>query len=167
MTGIASTMVEVFIFARVDGVPHYLMLRRAANAYMPGVWQDVTGRLEEGENAEDAALREIREETGIVPTELWRVNHVSVFYAPRTHRIQCVPTFAVPSASAVEPKLSAEHDAWEWVDYAEALRRLLWSTSRRALEICQQEIAGVAEPNPWLRLIPPPILDMPPHEGPI
>ncbi len=167
MTDIASTMVEVFLFARVDDSARYLMLRRSPTAYMPGVWQGVTGRLEEGENAEDAALREIGEETAINPLELWRVNHVSVFYAPRSHRVQCVPTFAARCQPGVEPKLSAEHDAWEWVDFGEAARRLMWSTSRRALEVCQQEIAGVEEPNPWLRLIPPLELAMPLHEGPI
>jgi len=167
MTEIASMMVEVFIFARVDGAPRYLMLRRSPSAYMPGVWQGVTGRLEDGENAEDAALREIKEETGINPIELWRVNYVSVFYASRSHRVQCVPTFAARCEQTVEPKLSAEHDAWEWVDYTEASNCLMWSTSRRALQVCQQEIAGMEAPNPWLRLIPPPVLDMPLHEGPI
>lgn len=167
MTEIASSMVEVFLFARVDGAASYLMLKRSHTAYMPGVWQGVTGRLEDGENAEEAALREIGEETGISPTELWRVNHVSVFYAPQSHRVQCVPTFAARCQPGAKPKLSAEHDAWEWVDYDGASQRLMWSTSRRALEVCQAEIAGVEEPNLWLRLIPPPELAMPLHEGPI
>jgi len=64
MTDVASTMVEVFLFSRNERGPCYLLLKRAENVYMPGIWQGVTGRLEGTENAEEAAWREILEGDG-------------------------------------------------------------------------------------------------------
>lgn len=166
MSGLAATMVEVFIFCKAKEMARYLLLQRSSEDYLPSLWQGVTGRIERAETAINAALREVHEETGFNPKELWRVNHVSVFYAPRTDRIQCVPTFAVPMEDELVPKLSVEHEAWEWVGYEEAWERLPWSTSRKALEICHQEIANVNVPNHWLRLLPVPSVGKQVHEGP-
>src|SRR5690606_4956439 len=43
-----------------------LLLERADKS---GYWQSVTGSLEEGETPREAAIREVREETGLVATD--------------------------------------------------------------------------------------------------
>lgn len=54
----------------------YLFVRRAPGRPAPGYWTPVTGKLEPGETLAEAAVREVREETGldvsILPGELQR-----------------------------------------------------------------------------------------------
>jgi 8-oxo-dGTP diphosphatase len=42
-----------------------LVARRAEAQHLPGAWEFPGGRIEEGEEPADAALRELREETGL------------------------------------------------------------------------------------------------------
>lgn len=58
--------------ARDDDSPRVLLGKRAAKrAFYPGVWDVLGGHLEAGETAEQALVRELREEVGVTPTE-WR-----------------------------------------------------------------------------------------------
>ena len=48
------------------GTRRYLLLRRSEQKdYAPGVWECVTGRVDQGEGFEDALRREVREELGV------------------------------------------------------------------------------------------------------
>lgn len=42
-----------------------LLVRRAAGRPAPGYWTPITGKLEPGESLPEAAVREVREETGL------------------------------------------------------------------------------------------------------
>ena len=48
-----------------NGKGEYLILQRADHRTNPGTWNVVTGYLHERESAEDAALRELKEETNL------------------------------------------------------------------------------------------------------
>lgn len=57
---------------RRDGPPLVLLGKRdQKRAFYPDVWDVLGGHLEPGENAEQALIRELREEAGVTPTE-WR-----------------------------------------------------------------------------------------------
>lgn len=43
----------------------FLLLQRAKHRSSPGTWNCITGYIEERESAEDAALRELKEETNL------------------------------------------------------------------------------------------------------
>jgi len=64
-----------------------LVARRGASAHLGGAWEFPGGKLEEGESARDAAVRELAEETGL---EARAVEPLAVFvyaYEDRTLRI--------------------------------------------------------------------------------
>lgn len=44
----------------------YLIHRRADGVYMPGYWTPLSGRLEPGETQQDAVVREVAEEVGLL-----------------------------------------------------------------------------------------------------
>ena len=136
MASVVSRIVEVCIFRFAGNGVEYLLLKRAKNdSLYPGIWQWVTGSIQEGEKALDAALRESREETGLTANRFWIVPHVTMFYEPVHDRIHCSPLLALQVEDGVDPVLSHEHEEFLWVPYAEARRRLVWPGQREGLDM--------------------------------
>lgn len=55
------------VFRRVQGGPELLIARRHAEAIRGGLWEFPGGKIEPGETAAAAALREVEEEVGLGP----------------------------------------------------------------------------------------------------
>lgn len=143
MADVASQIIEVCPFRISGDRGEYLLLRRAPDDPLyPLMWQFVTGRVEEGEKAHQAALRELREETGAERVRLWVVPAVNSFYEPRRDQINVVPLFAAQLDAGFEVRLSAEHSVFQWLPYTGAMRRLVWPGQRNCLDIVQQYIIG-------------------------
>ena len=110
------------------------MLRRSGAGRCTGAWEVVHGHIEAGERPAEAALRELREETGLAPTRFYNVSRFEAFYQHAIDTVALVPVFAAFVADGAEPVLGAEHDAAEWVAPAEAAARVAWPREARALE---------------------------------
>jgi 8-oxo-dGTP pyrophosphatase MutT (NUDIX family) len=134
VTNVRVSVVDVYP-VRVRGAGlELLVLRRAAGGRCVGSWETVHGHIETGERPADAALRELREETGLVPGALYNLSRVESFYQHRTDEIALIPVFVAVIEPAAEAVLSAEHDGMEWLGFGEAATRLAWPRERRALE---------------------------------
>lgn len=123
---------------------HEILLLRRIGA--DGFWQSVTGSLEQDEKPLDAALREVREETGIdLPAErlrCWQLRNRYPIperwrsrYAPGvTHNREHLFSACVDRSLAVR-YCPEEHQQIRWVPAAEALA-LVWSwTNRDAIRL--------------------------------
>lgn len=111
----------------------YLLLHRCGK-YLNGTWQMVSGGIHDGEKAWDAALREIYEETGIVPDRFYSADAVETFYMKSHDKVTFVPVFIAILDKEKEVKLSpAEHDAFEWLNFELAKERLVWSEQKRII----------------------------------
>lgn len=117
-----------------------LLMERADK---PGFWQSVTGSLEDGEAFRDAAVREVREETGLSAEpflEDWRMSNVYEIYphwryryAPGVmHNTEHVFGMELPAPLPVtlSPR---EHLRYEWVDWRDAAARAFSWTNVEAL----------------------------------
>lgn len=90
-----------------------LLIRRSeSDGSRGGFWEIPGGIVEQGESFEDAARREVQEETGLTIDEL-EFDHSSSYEFAGTKRIKTVFR-AVAKDTAV--KLSHEHDDSMWVD---------------------------------------------------
>lgn len=104
-----------------------LLLERAKH---PGLWQSVTGSIEEGEALLDTAQREVREETGIDASAdafvEWNiVNNFRITLTPErfvpgtTHNREHVFSLCVPSALPITVAPD-EHLAYRWLPWRKA-----------------------------------------------
>jgi 8-oxo-dGTP pyrophosphatase MutT (NUDIX family) len=143
MAEIVSNLVQVHPYRLDRDEPEYLLLKRSdAETHGAGIWQVVTGLIEPGERSEESARRETIEETGLVPLELVSLPDVVSFYFAALDQIVFSPLFAVRLASGVEPLLSEEHVAFEWLPRFEALERLVYPSHRDGLKLVDRLIAG-------------------------
>lgn len=124
----------------------YLLIHRCGK-YLPNTWQMVTGGIEPGEKAWEAALREIKEETGLVPDRLYSADAVETFYMKSLDKITFVPVFVAfvnePSRIVLSP---SEHDAYEWLSFQQAKDLLSWSEQKRVLTIVHENFV-LKEPS--------------------
>ena len=129
-----------------------LQLRRAKNDFMGGAWSTVRGTVEQGETAWAAALRELREEAGIVPDEFYQVDTVDVFYLHGDDTVWHCPGFCAVVPRDVKVLLNVEHDAYRWIERSKIDREFLWPGERLQLaEVCR-EILDNGPAKPYLRI---------------
>ena len=141
VTEIRAGVIDLFpVHASADGW-RVLVLRRAPEVRCPGAWEVIHGSIETGETPPDAALRELREETGLHAERLYNLT-AHAFYLHGPDVVQIAIAFCAFVAQPVAPKLGAEHDAAEWLPLDAALQRLYWPEARRNLADAHALLGG-------------------------
>ncbi len=139
--------VATFLLRRHDATVEVLLLRRATRRFF-GHWFPIEGRIEVGETPEQAALREVREETHIDPGAFFRAQREPVLLGDFGLSIYVFVGFTDPSAQVV---LNEEHSAFAWLHPVEAVSRLPLPSQRAALRrICEHFV--VQPPEETLRV---------------
>ena len=101
----------------------YLLLRRSTEKdFAAGIWECITGRVEQGESFEAALHREIREETGVAAQIEFFIG-TSHFYRgeprPANELLGVAYCCSITDPDAV--RLSAEHSEMRWLSTLQAL----------------------------------------------
>lgn len=131
-----------------------LLLHRAPGRILAGMWQGVTGSLEDGERIVEGALREVAEETGLRRADLealYDLDMVVTFHEPGLDALLVEASFAARVAPGREPTLSEEHDDYRWVPVEEARRMVIWPSYREALRRITEDLADPLH-APWYEL---------------
>jgi len=137
------------LFCERDGRRLYLLLRHDQG----GHWGFAKGRIEQGEGELEAAMREIREETGIVDVELVAGVSIESRYPIRREGrpLRKTVTYFAARVRGDAIRLSHEHTDGRWLVPAEALQILTHAESRRVLEAVEDALSHAsagAEPAP-------------------
>lgn len=119
----------MFVLRRRGGAWDALLLERAPGVRCPGAWETVHGSIEPGERPEDAAIREVQEETGLAIERLYNVT-VQPFYLHQTTTVMLAVVF-VAIVGDVPFRLSPEHTRAEWMPIAQAEQRFAWPNERK------------------------------------
>jgi 8-oxo-dGTP pyrophosphatase MutT (NUDIX family) len=131
-----------------------LLIRRAPHRIFPGLWQCVTGGIEPGERVTDAAMREVREETGLGPDEIERfydLDQVAPFYDEGSDAVVVSAVFAARVRPDAEPRASWEHDGLRWVPATEAPRLAIWPSYADSIRRVRELLLD-PELAPWFAL---------------
>lgn len=148
--------VVVFVVRPVGESFELLLGRRADHLYMGGTWQLISGGIEpNGETAWQAALREVREETGLEVTELYRLPSLTQFYRPDVDAICVAPMFAAIVGADATLTINPEHAELSWVPIEQADDRLMWPGDREALVHVRTEILAGGRTKPYSRIALP------------
>ncbi len=92
-----------------------LLLQRSAEGDAAGSWCIPGGKIEEGETPEQAAVREVFEETG------YRAGYAGTVHFRRVKDDVDFTTYLRRIEDEFLPKLNEEHDAYAWVKPDEVL----------------------------------------------
>jgi 8-oxo-dGTP pyrophosphatase MutT (NUDIX family) len=119
------------VIAIRDGAPHVALIATRNGTR----WGLPKGAVSEGETSEAAALREVREETGIEAKIVRPLDTIEYFFRAGDTLIQKRVDFYLMEyvAGELEPQLS-EVDAVEWVELTSSLKRASFESERKLLE---------------------------------
>ena len=126
-----------------------LLLRRVGT--LEGIWCPVAGKIEAGEQGWETALRECREETGLVPERLYSADYCEQFYEADRNCISIVPTFVGYVAADAKVQLNEEHDAFAWVLFEQARDMLTFDGQKHMFAHVERNFTAT-EPTEWLRI---------------
>lgn len=100
-----------------------------------GTWVFPKGTPRSGETAEETALREVREETGLVVRILRPLGDMEYWFAAGGERVHKLVTFFLMEAVGGDLSLhDHEYDLVRWVSVSDARRMLTFDTYRDVLD---------------------------------
>lgn len=127
---------------RLDGgAPLYLLIR---DSYQN--WGFPKGHLEQGERAEDAALREVSEETGLSSVALrGMIETIDWYFRFRGRLIHKVCHFFLMETEEAHtlPQRTEGITACQWAGYEEASSVISYTNARLVLRRAQEMITGI------------------------
>jgi type II secretory ATPase GspE/PulE/Tfp pilus assembly ATPase PilB-like protein/8-oxo-dGTP pyrophosphatase MutT (NUDIX family) len=146
MTKIEPGVVDIYLVDPTTTPWHVLVLQRANDTVRHGSWETVHGKTDQNETPEQAAFREVKEETGLSIQRLYNVM-VHAFYLHATTTIQLAVVFCAFVDSTQPVKLSGEHQLYEWMSIADAPSRFTWPRAEQVLKEIQK-LLGTGSAGP-------------------
>jgi len=126
-------VVDAYVYHQTKDDLLFLLLKRSRTKMYEHLWQGVAGKIKKGENAWQAATRELNEETGLEPVRVFVADHVSRFYETHGDRVNLVPVFGI-EVETRNVVLSKEHCEFRWLDYKTARKRLVWNGQKEGIK---------------------------------
>ena len=151
MNEVKVRVVDCYIYRHtLDGI-RFLLMKRNLNKIYEHLWQGVAGKIEKGETSSEAAIRELKEETGLSPLNIFVADHVSKFYETHGDRINLVPVFGI-EVDSENVILSEEHISYKWVDINEALNTLVWNGQKKGIQTVNDMVINNDDRMIWSKV---------------
>jgi len=104
--------------------------------YPTGHWDFVKGKIENNESLEQAAIRETKEETGIIDIEFIKGFKEKIEYSFKFNGdiVQKEVIFFLAKTNTKQVKISDEHLDYVWLDFNNALNKITYENAKNILK---------------------------------
>ncbi|HLC63335.1 MAG TPA: NUDIX domain-containing protein [Candidatus Nanoarchaeia archaeon] len=109
--------------------------------YEAGHWDFSKGHIEQGESEQQAAIRELKEETGITKIHIYSDfrEKISFFYKRNTQLISKDVVYFLAETKEEKIKLT-EHQGYKWLPYEQAIKQVTFKNSQEILRKAKEHI---------------------------
>ena len=131
---IEETSAGMILFRKEDSKILFLLLH-----YPSGHWDFIKGKMEKGESTHETAIREAKEETGIIDItflenfEEW----IKYEFQYQGELVQKKVVFFLAETKTNEVKISHEHLDYSWMDYNSAMEKTTFDNAKTVLTRAQ------------------------------
>ena len=131
---IEETSAGIVLFRKEDSKILFLLLH-----YPSGHWDFIKGKMEEGESTHETAIREAKEETGIIDItflenfEEW-INYDFQYQGELVHK---KVVFFLAETKTKEVMISHEHLDYTWMDYNTSMEKTTFDNAKTVLTRAQ------------------------------
>ena len=131
----------VILFNKTEEI-QFLVLK-----YPSGHWDFVKGNIEEGEEEEETAKRELFEETGINNMNIKKGfnQKVEYNYYKKNSKVHKIVSYYLAETNQKEVKLSFEHLDYKWSDYEDLMKSITFENSREILKKGNESIKNLTK----------------------
>ncbi len=144
MTSIATDVVDVYVFRRLNARVQFLLLQRKNDVPMARTWQAFHHEITEGQSAPEAARSALRTLAGLDAGRFYSADFINQFYDEARDTVVLAPVLAVTLAADGNVALADDFQDAGWFDRDEATARLPFSGQRWAVRHID-EIMGIGE----------------------
>ena len=152
MTEILVRVIDAYVYSYENNKLSFLLLKRSKTKIYEHLWQGVAGKIEKNELAWQAALRELKEETGLTAYKMFVADYVSKFYEKHGDRINLVPVFGIEVINK-KISLSEEHCNFKWLNFKKAHDKLTWNGQKKGLKVVYNMLNSKDARIKWSKII--------------
>lgn len=144
MTRIATDIVDVYVFRRLNARVQFLLLQRRNDVPMARTWQAFHHEIADGMSAPDAARTALEHLAGLAIERFYSADFINQFYDEARDAVVLAPVLAVTVIDQSSVTLADDFQDAGWFDRDEATARLPFSGQRWAVRHID-EIMGIGE----------------------
>ena len=152
MTEVLVRVIDAYVYSYESNKLSFLLLKRSRTKIYEYLWQGVAGKIEKNELAWQAALRELKEETGLTAQRMFVADYVSKFYEKHGDRINLVPVFGIEVKNK-KVSLSEEHCNFKWLSFKKAHAKLTWNGQKKGLKAVHSMLNSKDARMKWSKII--------------
>lgn len=138
-------VVKALLLSKQNDSLYFLELTRSSKKLVaPGMGDLPGGKVDEGESLEAALMREIKEETGILVSQLHKIIDYRWMHGDQEYHEHLYCAFATTQKITLALE---EHDNYRWVPFNKLNESLLHPNIKKIIESEKERIHKVAENN--------------------
>ncbi|MGB0855789.1 MAG: bis(5'-nucleosyl)-tetraphosphatase [Nitrosopumilus sp.] len=136
---IEETSAGIVLFRKEDSKNLFLLLH-----YPSGHWDFVKGKMEKGESTRQTAIRETKEETGIIDVTFFKnfEEWIEYNFQYQGELIHKKVVFFLAETKTSKVMISHEHLDYTWMDYNTAMEKTTFDNAKTVLTKAQMSLTN-------------------------